>query len=75
MKNKEKGGACGTRGLRRDTYGVLVGKLEGQRPQGRPIHRWKNNIKIGLQEINVRALTGLVWLRIDTTGGHLLKRE
>jgi hypothetical protein len=30
---------------------VLVGKPEGKRPLGRPMHRWKNNIKIGLQEI------------------------
>jgi hypothetical protein len=52
-------------------YGVLVGKLEGQRPLGRPIHRWKYNLKMGLQEINVRALTGLVWLRRGTTGGYL----
>ena len=30
---------------------VLVGKPEGKRPLGRPRHRWKDNIKIDLQEV------------------------
>jgi hypothetical protein len=30
---------------------VLVGKTEGKRPLGRPRHRWKNNIKMDLQEV------------------------
>jgi hypothetical protein len=28
-----------------------VGKLEGRRPVGRPRHRWGDNIKIGLNEM------------------------
>jgi hypothetical protein len=36
---------------RRGTYGVLVGKPEGQRPLGRPKCRWEDNIKIDLQEV------------------------
>jgi hypothetical protein len=28
------------RGLRRDVYRVLVGKLEGKKPLGRPMCRW-----------------------------------
>jgi hypothetical protein len=29
----------------RGAYRVLVGKLEEKRPPGRPIRRWKDNIK------------------------------
>jgi hypothetical protein len=32
-------------------YRVLVDKSEGMRPLGRPRHRWKNNIKMDLQEV------------------------
>jgi len=31
---------------------VLVGKLEGKRPLARPMHIWKDNGKLDLQEIN-----------------------
>jgi hypothetical protein len=30
---------------------VLVGKPEGKRPLGRPMHRWEDNIKMDLQEV------------------------
>ena len=30
---------------------VLVGKPEGNRPLGRPRHRWEDNIKMDLQEV------------------------
>jgi len=33
---------------RRVLYRVLVGKLEGKRPLGRPRHRWEDNIKMDL---------------------------
>ena len=29
----------------------LVGKPEGKRPLGRPRHRWEDNIKMDLQEV------------------------
>ena len=38
-------------GERRDTYRVLVEKLEGKRPLGRPRRRWEDNIKMNLQEV------------------------
>jgi hypothetical protein len=38
-------------GERRGTYRVLVGKLEGKRPLRRPRRRWKDNIKMDLQEM------------------------
>jgi hypothetical protein len=36
---------------RRGVYRVLVGKLEGKRPLGRPRRRWEDNIKMGFQEV------------------------
>jgi hypothetical protein len=32
-------------------YRVLVGKLEGRRPMGRPRRRWVDNIRMYLQEV------------------------
>ena len=32
-------------------YRVLVGKLEGRRPWGRPRRRWEDNIKMDLQVV------------------------
>jgi hypothetical protein len=37
----------------RVVHRVLVGKPEGKRPLGRPRHRWENNIKRDLQEVEV----------------------
>jgi hypothetical protein len=37
-------------GDRRGAYRVLVGKLEGKLPLGRPRRRWEGNITIDLQE-------------------------
>ena len=47
-------------------YRVLVGKPEGKRLLGRPRRRWKDNIKMDLQEVGVG-----VWPRIGTGGGRL----
>ena len=44
---------------RMDAYRVLVGKLEGQRPLGRPGHRWEDNIKIDLEELRCG---GMEWI-------------
>jgi hypothetical protein len=38
-------------GEKRNLYRILVGKPEGKRPLGRPKHRWVDNIKIDLREI------------------------
>jgi len=38
-------------GERKGVYRVLVGKLEGKRPLGRPRRRWEENIKMDLQEV------------------------
>jgi hypothetical protein len=57
---------------RRGVYRGLVGKSEGKRPLGRPRHRWKDNIKMDVQELGWGAWTGLIWLRIGT-GGRILQ--
>ena len=38
-------------GEERGVYRVLVGKLEGRRPIGRPRRRWVDNIRMNLQEV------------------------
>jgi len=38
-------------GERRGVYRVLVGKPEGKKPHGIPRHRWEDNIKMDLQEV------------------------
>jgi len=38
-------------GQGRGVYRVLMGKLEGKRPLGRPRRRWEDNIKMDLQEV------------------------
>ena len=38
-------------GERRRVHRVLVGRPEGKRPLGRPRRRWKDNIKMDLQEL------------------------
>jgi hypothetical protein len=38
-------------GEERRVHRVLVGKPEGNRPLGRPRHRWEDNIKMDLQEV------------------------
>jgi hypothetical protein len=45
------GGECSTNGEKRNAYGLLVGKSEGEIPLGRPRHRWVDNIKMYLLEI------------------------
>jgi hypothetical protein len=35
----------------RNVYRVLIGKLEGKRPLGRPRRRWEDGIKLDLEEI------------------------
>ena len=57
-------------GEERGVYRVLVGKLEGKRPLGRPRRRWVDNIRMDLQEV-VGIWTGLGRPRIEIGGGRL----
>jgi hypothetical protein len=67
------GGACSTdgEGIGVYTYRVLVGTPEGRRPLGKPRRKWKDNIKMDVQEVGCGVWTGLSWLRTGTSGGHL----
>ena len=56
---------------RRGIHTVLLGKPEGKGPLGRPRRRWEDNIKMDLQEVGCRGMTGSMWLKIGTGGGHL----
>jgi hypothetical protein len=40
----------------RYVYRILVGKIEGKRPLGRPRRRWVDNIKMDLGEIGWGSL-------------------
>jgi hypothetical protein len=48
-------------GAGRGAYRVLVGRLEGTRPLGRPRRRWEDNIKIDLGEIGI---DGANWIQL-----------
>jgi hypothetical protein len=45
----------------RGMYRVLVGKLEGKRPQGKARHRWEDNVKMDLQEV---GCGGMDWIEL-----------
>jgi hypothetical protein len=47
-------------GERRGSQGIMVGRPEGRKPLGRPRHRWKDNIKMDLKEVQWGAWTVLV---------------
>ena len=42
-------------------YSVIVGKSEGKRQLGGPSRRWKDNIKIDLQEV---GCGGMDWIEL-----------
>jgi hypothetical protein len=44
-------GACNTHGEKQGAHRVLVGKLEGKRPLGRPRRGWEVYIKLDLYEV------------------------
>jgi hypothetical protein len=46
----------------RSAYGILVGKLEGKKPLGRPRRRWVDNIKIDVREI---GWGGMDWMNLS----------
>jgi hypothetical protein len=54
---------------KRITCRLLVGKTEGKRPLGRRSLRWVDNIRMDLEEREDGMVwTGMVWLRIGTSG-------
>jgi len=55
-------------GEERWVYRVLVGKLEGKRPMGKPRHRWVDNIRMDVQEVGFGYMG---WPRIGLGGGRM----
>jgi len=55
-------------GEERGVCRVLVGKLKGKRPLGRPRRRWVDNIRMNFQEVGCGYVD---WPRIETGGGRL----
>jgi hypothetical protein len=58
-------------GEKNNSYRLLVGKPEGRRPLGRPIHRWLDNIRMDLVEVGWGDVD-LIGLAQDMAGGELL---
>jgi hypothetical protein len=54
-------------GAMRNVYNILVGKLEGKKPLGRPRHRWEDNIRMGLTEI---VWEGVCWIYLAQNRGQ-----
>jgi len=50
-RKSEMGGHVACMGEKKGMYRVLVWKPEGNRPHGRPRHRWVDNITMDLQEV------------------------
>jgi hypothetical protein len=46
-------------GEKRNTCRILMGKLEGKRPLGRPRCRWVDSIKVDIREIE---WDGMDWI-------------
>jgi hypothetical protein len=53
---------------------VLVGKPETKRPLERPRRRWKDNIKMNLQEVGGDRGDWMELAQIGIGGGHLWVR-
>jgi hypothetical protein len=63
-------------GVMRNAHNILVGKLEGERPLGRPRHRLEDNIKMDLREIGWEVVD---WIHLaqerDRDRDQLLKED
>jgi len=66
IKKKEMSRACSTYGGEERHIRGFGGEKWGNKPVGRPRHRWKGTIKMDLQEVGWGVWTGLIWFRIGT---------
>jgi len=48
-------------GKGKSVYRVLVGKSQEQRPLGRPMRRWEDNVKMDLQDV---GCGGMDWIEL-----------
>jgi len=51
--------------------GFVTSKHDGKRPRRRPRRRWKDNIRMELQDVGYGVMDCSRWLKIRTSGGHL----
>jgi hypothetical protein len=67
IEKNEMGVACSGYGgeERRGMYWVLIGKLGGKRPLGRPRRRREDNIKMNPQEV---GFGGMDWIELAQNG-------
>jgi len=54
--------------VRRNTFSMLVVKLEGKRPLKRSRRTWEDNIRMDLRKI---WWEGVDWFRVGVSGGPL----
>ena len=59
----------------RSVFKTLTGKPTGERPLGRPRRRWKDNIRMGFEEICINGGIGLIRHRIEIIGEPLRMRH
>jgi hypothetical protein len=52
----------------RNAYRILVGKLEGKKPLGRPRRWWMDNVELNLREI---GWDGMDWIDVAQNRDHL----
>jgi hypothetical protein len=62
MKENAIGDVCSTDGDMRNAYEIVVGKLIGKRPLGRPRRRWGDNIRMYLREVEQE---GVDWIHLS----------
>jgi hypothetical protein len=43
-----------------DAYSIFIGKPEEKRPLGRPVRRWKDNIRTDLRDTGWEMWTGFI---------------
>ena len=55
------GGECSAYGGKERRIQGMVGKPEGKRPLGRATHKWEDNIKMDLQEVECG---GMDWIEL-----------
>ena len=67
-------GHVASKGAWRGRHRIFVGSPEDKGSLGRPRYRGKNNVTMDLQEVGCGELTGLIWLRMGTSGGNLWRR-
>jgi hypothetical protein len=55
----------------KNAYKNLAGKPKGKRPLERRRRRWNTAIEMDVRDIGVRVWIGLMWVKLETSGGLL----